>query len=102
LAIRGLVRLGRLRAGLTLPFLSTITTDDDSAIQEGDSQLRRARRLDLALRRMLFAGDGSVNPKRVWEETLAWAREALTAPEQQELLAVWRRHGQIRGWWPVY
>jgi len=102
LAIRGLIRLGRLRAGLTLPFLSTVTTEDDSAIQGGDSQRRRAQRLDLALRRMLYAGDGSVHASAVWGETMAWAQGHLSESEQQELLGVWLRHGQGRGWWPVY
>jgi hypothetical protein len=102
LAIRGLIRLGRLQAGLTLPFLSTITSDDDSAIQEGDNQLRRAQRLDLALRRMLYVGDPSVHPASVWEETLVWAREAFSEAEQRELLGVCLWHGKARGWWPVY
>jgi len=102
LAIRGLIRLGRLQAGLTLPFLSTITSDDDSAIQEGDNQLRRAQRLDLALRRMLYLGDPSVHPASVWEETLVLAREAFSEAEQRELLGVCLWHGKARGWWPVY
>ena len=102
LAVRGLIRLGRLRAGLTLPFLSTITIEDDSAIQAGDSQLRRAQRLDLALRRMLYAGDASVHPSAVWGETLAWARQTFSEAEQRELLGVCLWHGKARGWWPVY
>lgn len=102
LAIRGLIRLGRLQAGLTLPFLSTITIEDDSAIQAGDSHLRRAQRLDLALRRMLYAGDASVHPTAVWGETLAWARQTFSEAEQRELLGVCLRHGQARGWWPLY
>lgn len=101
-AIRGLIRAGRLQAAITLPFLASITTDDDSGIQMSAGPLKRSQRLDLQLRRLLYAGDGELNPAVAVQETMALARDCLSAAEHQELIGVALRHGRNRGWLPEY
>jgi len=101
-AIRGLIRAGRLRAAITLPFLATITSDNDSAIQQGGASLLRSQRLDLQLRRLLYAGDAQLTPEAVLQETQQLLATTLSASEQLELMGVALRHGRSRGWLPEY
>lgn len=101
-AIRGLIRAGRLQAAITLPFLATISSDDDSCIQQGPAPLRRSQRLDLQLRRLLYAGDAELSPAAVLQETRALLADSLSEPEQRELIGVALRHGRSSGWLPEY
>lgn len=102
LAIRGLIRSGRLRAAITLPFLSTIVPDDSSAIQTGNASLRRAQRLDLELRRLLYAGDADNDPNQMLSQAETVLSQALQPAARRELFGVNLRHGRSRSWLPEY
>jgi GR25 family glycosyltransferase involved in LPS biosynthesis len=101
MALRGMIRSSGLRALITIPFLTTISTDFDSTIQGFRSDLAlRSQGLDLYLRRMLYNSNypDPVASRSEFSDALAFLQSNTSMAEQQNLLADLIAIGRRQGW----
>ncbi len=101
MALRGMIRSSGLRALITIPFLTTISTDFDSTIQGFRSDLAlRSQGLDLYLRRMLYNSHyrDPVASRSEFSDALAFLKGNTSMAEQQYLLADLIAIGRRQGW----
>jgi len=101
MVIRGMIRSGRLQALITIPYLTTVSTDFDSTIQGFRSeQALRSQSFDLYLRRMLYLGHycDPVASRSVFAEALTFLQRHTSTDEQQCLLADLIAIGRRQGW----
>jgi GR25 family glycosyltransferase involved in LPS biosynthesis len=104
MAIRRLIRSGALRAGITLPFLTTIQLDPQSFVQEEgrSAAVRRSQNLDLFLRRFLFHGHAKKTMQDDFRALLQSFTDSFTVEEQQELAGLFNQVAHQAGLLPTY